>query len=411
MFTALHRALGLPPGDLTDAMIDAAVQAQVEETDDLDFKSELPPTSNLHTTDFPKDIAAMANSGGGMIVYGIAEDQKKAAGRVSVNELTEGYERTLRSAAVTAITPPVFGLQIIRLGTQANRCVAVVVPPSADGPHLIYKNNLFGAPIRNNADTVWMKEREIASQYRGRFDAARHATEVLDKLYAEAVGSCDTSQRAWLIAVAHPRVTPTELTRGDRELARRLYLKSIQQSLAFAPNQSVRPIANGDYQNPRPGLRRWIAPNKMTGDATNWQAATSSIHLDGSVTLAAAVGAHRKQEGRYEGWRINARVIEAAIADVMGMVRTVGQAVGAVDYEVRIGIEWTGDQPLTYYYQEYLTGLDTETAVLPIHRFAPVEATIAVRDLDDESYFQQVRLLAEDAINQGGVSDLQLDWA
>jgi hypothetical protein len=45
--------------------------------------------------------------------------------------------------------------------------------------------------------------------------------------------------------------------------------------------------------------------------------------------------------------------------------------------------------------------------VTPIHRFTAVEATVEVRDLDDESYLQQVRLLAEDAINQGGVTDLQ----
>ena len=117
-----------------------------------------------------------------------------------------------------------------------------------------------------------------------------------------------------------------------------------------------------------PGLRRWIAPNKMTSDASGWQSATSSIHLDDSVTLVAAVDAHWHRDGRYEGWRINSRVIEAAVADLMGMVRAVGLAVGAVDYEVRIGIEWTGDEPLTFYYQEQRIDLGTEAGVIPIHR-------------------------------------------
>jgi hypothetical protein len=35
-------------------MIDALVGAQVEETDDLDFKSKLPPTSNLNTGRLPE---------------------------------------------------------------------------------------------------------------------------------------------------------------------------------------------------------------------------------------------------------------------------------------------------------------------------------------------------------------------
>ena len=63
-FTALHRSLGIGPGPLTDELLDAAVAAGVTETDDLDWKSELPPAKGLPLTDFPKDVAAMANSGG-----------------------------------------------------------------------------------------------------------------------------------------------------------------------------------------------------------------------------------------------------------------------------------------------------------------------------------------------------------
>ncbi|MER8225887.1 hypothetical protein ABTZ58_36190 [Streptomyces sp. NPDC094143] len=52
---------------MTDELLDAAVEAGVTEADDLDWKSELPPAKGLSQTDFPKDIAAMANSGGGII--------------------------------------------------------------------------------------------------------------------------------------------------------------------------------------------------------------------------------------------------------------------------------------------------------------------------------------------------------
>jgi Schlafen, AlbA_2 len=96
-FTALHRLLGRPPGPLTDEMIDEAVSQGVAETDDLDCKSSLPPASGLPQTDFPKDIAAMANSGGGVIAYGVTEQGKQATGRTDTGELTEGHERSLRS--------------------------------------------------------------------------------------------------------------------------------------------------------------------------------------------------------------------------------------------------------------------------------------------------------------------------
>jgi hypothetical protein len=65
--------LGRDPGPLTDEMIDEAVAQGIAETDDLDWKTRLPPTRGLNESDFPKDIAAMANSGGGVIVYGITE--------------------------------------------------------------------------------------------------------------------------------------------------------------------------------------------------------------------------------------------------------------------------------------------------------------------------------------------------
>ncbi len=119
--------------------------AGTAESRDLDWKSELPPAKGIAQTDFPKDVAAMANSGGDVIVFGVREQQKAATGRLDVGDFDEEYERSLRSAAITAISPPVFGLNVYRLGVEGNRAVVVEVPPSVDGPHLIYKNDYFGA--------------------------------------------------------------------------------------------------------------------------------------------------------------------------------------------------------------------------------------------------------------------------
>ena len=114
---------------LTDELLDAAVSSGVVETNDLDWKSELPPAKGLPQTDFPKDVAAMANSGGGVIVFGVRESQKAATERVDVGEFDEAYERSLRSAAITAISPPVFGLNVHRLGTEGARAVVVEARP------------------------------------------------------------------------------------------------------------------------------------------------------------------------------------------------------------------------------------------------------------------------------------------
>lgn len=407
-FTALHRTLGRAPGPLTDELLNAAVEAGVTETDDLDWKSELPPAKGLPQTDFPKDIAAMANSGGGVIVYGVLESQKAATARVDVGELDETYERSLRSAAITAISPPVFGLDITRLGGEGNRAVVVEVPASVDGPHLIYRNDYFGAPVRNDSDTVWMKERQIEAMYRARFEERRHATEALDALYAEASAGRDVGDRAWLIAVAHPRI-PRLQERLTREAAREVLSKTEQVALSFARNRGVHPLASVDRLNPRPGFRRWVAVNTATSQYSAWKEAWASIHHDGSVTLSAAIGGHPSDSpgpSYFEGWEVESTAIECAIADLMALLRTTAETTGVAEYDVRVGIEWEGEQPLVILTKDTM-GFTYRDGSTPLHRYTPVETTINAQG-PEADFRQHVHDLAQDCVNQGGISNLLL---
>lgn len=403
-FTALHRALGLAPAPLTDVLLDAAVAAEVVEANDLDWKSELPPAKGLPQTDFPKDVAAMANSGGGVIVFGVRESQKAAVERVDVGELDEAYERSLRSAAITAISPPVFGLNVYRLGTVGSRAVIVEVPASLDGPHLIYKNEYFAAPVRNDSDTVWMKERQIEAMYRARFEERRHATEALDLLYGEAVAGRDSDKRAWLIAVAHPRI-PRFRDRLTREEVRGVLTKTVGLALTYAGRGGVHPLENVDRDNPRPGLRRWMAVNAATGERSVWREAWISVHHDGSVTVAAAVGGHRmSSDGYFEGWQVESAAIECAIADLLALARTTAETTGNDEYDVRLGIEWAGEQPLMILTKDNM-GFTYDGVSVPLHRYTPVETTVnAIEPAAD--FFWHVHDFAQDCVNQGGISNV-----
>ena len=105
IFTALHRALGVAPGPLTDELLDAAVSSGVMETTDLDWKSELPPAKGLPQTDFPKDVAAMANSGGGVIVFGVASwkfgNSNKQYGQHKSNITNDFGEKEKQSTGIS----------------------------------------------------------------------------------------------------------------------------------------------------------------------------------------------------------------------------------------------------------------------------------------------------------------------
>ncbi|WP_062316069.1 AlbA family DNA-binding domain-containing protein [Demequina maris] len=405
-FTALHRALGLPPTPFTDAILDDAVAAGVAEAADLDWKSELPPAKGLPTTDFPKDVAAMANSGGGIIVFGVREAQKAATERVDVGDFTEAYERTLRSAAITAITPPVFGLNVHRVGDAGRLAVIVEVPASVDGPHLIYKNDYFAAPVRNDSDTVWMKERQIEAMYRARFDERRHANDALDTIYNEAAAGRDTDKRAWLIAAAHPRI-PRSIHVITRDEARAVLRGAAGLTLSYANRSGIHPVENVDLGNPRPGLRRWVAPNTATGEKSIWREAWVGIHHDGSVTVATAIGGHRRSfDGYNAGGEVESVSVESAVADLMALVRKTAQATHGGEYEVRVGIEWAGEQPLRILTKDSI-GFTDDGVSTPLHRFSPVKMTVDASGSDDDFHWD-VHDLARDCVNQGGISNLLL---
>jgi predicted HTH transcriptional regulator len=54
------------------------------EYEDLDWKRALPPDDERKKKDFAKDVAAMANTHGGLIVFGVQESNEQAAGLVPV---------------------------------------------------------------------------------------------------------------------------------------------------------------------------------------------------------------------------------------------------------------------------------------------------------------------------------------
>lgn len=407
-FTALHQALGRQPGPIDSEMLDEAVTTGIEESDTLDWKRDLPDEKALAQSDVLKDLAAFSNSGGGVLVFGVTEEQRRATGRVDVGEVSESYERTLRRIAVSGIQPPVLGLDVVRLGQEGNRALVVVVPPSADAPHLIYRGEMFGAPIRNHADTEWMRERQLESLYRQRLDARRHSDQAIQSLHDELLAGRDTDRRAWMAVVAYPRVTLLG-RQLDRDQARAVVVAAERHTLAWVNNRgSCHPLEAVDRLNPRRGMRRWLLPHAPHG-VGSWYEAWFGVHDNGAVSLVCGIGAHRiagPEMTTLPGERIRARHIEAAVSDTMALLRESARARGATgEYDVLLGIEWSGSERLVIETTDG-SGFRYDDMSVPLGRFTPVRSSVRV-DLDDEAYLAQVAGVALDAINQGGVQNLQ----
>lgn len=148
-----------------------------------------------------------------------------------------------------------------------------------------------------------------------------------------------------------------------------------------------------------------MAVNTATGERSVWREAWISIHHDGSVTVAAAAGAHRmSMDGYREGWQVESSAVECAIADLMPLVRKTAEVTNNDQYDLRLGIEWTGEQPLTILTVDTM-GYTYEGVSIHLHRYTPVETTVNATEPEADFHFH-VHDFAQDCVNQGGISNV-----
>jgi len=116
----------------------------------------------------------------------------------------------------------------------------------------------------------------------------------------------------------------------------------------FVGRSGIHPLENVDQLNPRPGLRSWVLTNSATSERSKWRESEASIHDDGSITIAGALGGHRTTNGQSTGDTVAVSALESAVADLMGLVRKASSHIASNDYDVQLGVEWAGEGPMTF---------------------------------------------------------------
>ncbi|MET9459978.1 hypothetical protein ABZY05_33650 [Streptomyces canus] len=88
----------------------------------------------------------------------------------------------------------------------------------------------------------------------------------------------------------------------------------------------------------------------------------------------------------------------------MALIRTTAEATDNGEYDVRVGIEWTGPEPLTILttdaFGQAYGGVST-----PLYRYTPFETTVNAMEPASD-YHWHVHDLAQDCVNQGGISNV-----
>jgi len=396
MFTSLHRALGLPAGPITDDMITQAVENSVPESEDLDFKQSLPPKESLVQSDVKKDLAAMANYGGGVIIYGVTDSDSRAGTRLDTGAVDDNYIQAYQRVAYNHIMPPLHNVEIIPLVSDDDtHAVAVIVPASQQVPHmLIGKDKKFNVPIRHGADTDWLAEPEIARLYQQRFNAAMERRELLIELY-ERTKQLASHSGFWAVGVARP-VTRTVTAPMESHDVSQFANRLVNQKENLWDYSRMETPFGAYHANvyPRRGFRSWhflLLPEEGVHPESYL-----AFHDDGAVSALVNLPAQE------EGNSVHAFFIEAFIADLMLAARGMSKKHGSPEYDIRVGIEWEGSEPLHLYRPHELGAFDP----LPVTKFVPVEATVDLSD--DGTFFDNVEVVAEDCLNQSGIRGLKI---
>ncbi|MFF5546689.1 AlbA family DNA-binding domain-containing protein [Streptomyces olivaceoviridis] len=304
-WTRLHEYLGRPPGPLTYDMVSEAVQRKLAESDDLDWKEMVPgePKVKGEWNEFSKDVAAMANTRGGLLVYGVSD----AVELVGVN-LNEIDDKKLGQWLRVHLQPVVTGVSYLRLPATdgSGKDVFVVdVPASETAPHFLYgwqqkdkDKTTFNAPYRHRDDTAYMPEHQIAASYRARFarqDAAEVALDKHVRHTTDLLSGESDAPTAWLVVVARPtRPLPRTVPAPTRAEVQWVISQSAKRADA-ALNRAVplRRLLGPQLllglldNNPSRGLRRWMETNMLVpARASGRQRVLVELHHDGSVITA-----------------------------------------------------------------------------------------------------------------------------
>ncbi|WP_410637753.1 helix-turn-helix domain-containing protein [Amycolatopsis sp. lyj-346] len=172
--------LGADFQDLRVEELRRACQDRVAEDVQLDFKAEDSYTSKpVGLDELAKDVTALANAQGGLIIIGIAEDDQGNAFELRPLDVTKcddligKMEQGLR-ARVVPLYPDVAIRVVEDPDASGMGFYLIGVPRSPLAPHAVRKTSRpeYSYALRVGRNTAWLEENEIAARYRDRFRLA-----------------------------------------------------------------------------------------------------------------------------------------------------------------------------------------------------------------------------------------------
>ena len=180
------------------------------EDEDLDYKAAHYNADQAGRTELAKDVAALANGIGGVLVLGLAEDRRTSIpGAATVVELTDGKLRQIRQAIASNLRPT----PRIELFTKPDQpgshqgILLIAVPRSLDAPHAVLEQHRLAYPRRNGSTTAWLTEAEIATAYRRRFEQLADRTDRISRIDHDVEETAERMEGSSFLEYSDPLLT------------------------------------------------------------------------------------------------------------------------------------------------------------------------------------------------------------
>lgn len=277
----LELVLGAPIGVLQWESLEDRVSTGLEEQIDLEFKSA--HYDRDQAGELAKDVAALANAAGGLILLGVVEEGGVSRS-LSPIDLVGGY-RERYTQIVAARVSPLPQFDIVQIPSRADATVgvvALVVPRSPNAPHAVVKEGALRYPRRHGATTGYLSEPEVADAYRRRIVSAREQAQAAALTETDLLETLNPRE-PWLVITAVPDLSGSLTI--DRQAAEAFRSRVVGKRAAM-------PWYGVHFDESRTGFRRMRADGGMGRDPetealSSWCA--MEWHADGTGTYAIRV--------------------------------------------------------------------------------------------------------------------------
>ncbi|MDD5734273.1 MAG: ATP-binding protein [Methanothrix soehngenii] len=159
---------------ITKDDIEVLISDEVKESRALDYKEQLPGSTDKDKKEFLADISSFANASGGYILYGISERRDQNGKTTGIPESACGLAeanidaeiRRMDSLIANGIEPRIIGVRIREIkGFPNGPIIIIFIPKSWNSPHMVTLQTTSRFYSRNNAGKYPLDIMEIRSAF------------------------------------------------------------------------------------------------------------------------------------------------------------------------------------------------------------------------------------------------------